>query len=125
MDDKAELHRFAEMLVRSVRDQSIDSCDALAFRRMFGPTGDRWRDLLAEPKAREAISQLIPDIVDEVLFKLLHALDQGDMPLAWRRESGTYVDLYDLGLSEMAGWLVGSDPECWRARYSSKRWWSP
>jgi hypothetical protein len=60
MDDKAELHRFAEMLVRSVRDQSIDSCDALASRRMFGPTGDRWRDLLAEPEAREAISQLIP-----------------------------------------------------------------
>jgi hypothetical protein len=124
MDDKTELHRFAEMLMRWVRDPSIDSCDALVSRRMFGPTGERWRDQLAEPQAREAMSQLIPDIVDEVLFKLLHALDQGDMPLAWRRENGTYVDLYDLGRSEMAGWLVGTDPACWRARYSSKRWWS-
>ena len=83
MDDKTELHRFAEMLMRWVRDPSIDSCDTLASRRMFGPTGERWRDRLAEPQAREAMSQLIPDIVDEVLFKLLHALDQGDMPLAW------------------------------------------
>ena len=124
MDDKTELHRFAEMLMRWVRDPSIDSCDTLASRRMFGPTGERWRDWLAEPQAREAMSQLIPDIVDEVLFKLLHALDQGDMPLAWRRENGTYVDLYDLGRSEMAGWLVGTGPDCWRARYSSKRWWS-
>lgn len=123
MDDKAELHRFAEMLIRIVRDQSIDSCDALASRRMFGPTGKRWRDLLADRHAREAVSQLIPDIVDEVLFKLLHALDQGDIPLAWRREDGAYVDLYDLGRSEMAGWLVGAGPDCWRARYSSKRWW--
>ena len=40
MDGKAELHTFAEMLLRLVRDQSIDSCgDALASRRMFGPTG--------------------------------------------------------------------------------------
>jgi hypothetical protein len=30
MDHKAELHRFAEMLIRLVRDQSIGSCDALA-----------------------------------------------------------------------------------------------
>jgi hypothetical protein len=31
---------------------------------MFGPTGERWRDTLAEPQAREWISELIPDIVD-------------------------------------------------------------
>lgn len=123
MDDRAELHRFAEMLIRLVRDPSIDSCDALASRRMFGPTGERWRDLLADRHAREAMEQLIPDVVDEVLFKFLHALDHGDIPLAWRREDGSCVDLYDLGRSEMAGWLVGSDPDCWRGRYSSKRWW--
>jgi hypothetical protein len=123
MDEKLELHRFAEMLMRLVRDPAIDSCDALASRRMFGPIGKRWREVLADGHTREALSELIPDIVDEVLFKLLHALDQGDVPLAWRSEDGSYVDLYDLGKSEMAGWLVGSDPDCWRARYSSKRWW--
>lgn len=122
MDDKAELHRFAEMLMRLVRDPSIDECDALASRRMFGPTGERWRNVLADRHAHEAMTQLIPDVVDQVLFKLLHALDQGDMPLAWMREDGTCVDLYDLGRSEMAGSLVGSDPDCWRARYSSRRW---
>lgn len=121
MDDKAELQRFAEMLMRLVRDQSIESCDALASGRMAGPVGVRWRDVLADRRTREAVSQVIPDIVDEVLFRLLNSLDQGDIPLAWRREDGSWVDLYDLGKSEMAGWLLAPDSDGWRTRYSSQR----
>jgi hypothetical protein len=122
MNDKVELHRFAELLIQLVRDQAIKQCDAFASGGMYGSTGQRWRDHLTDGHAREAVRGLIPDIVDEVLFRFLHALDQGDMPLAWRRDDGSYVPLYDLGRSEMAGWLVGSDPDCWRARYSKQRW---
>jgi hypothetical protein len=121
MDDRAELQRFAQMLMLLVRDQSIRDCDALAARRMGGEDGKRWRDLLADRRAREAAQELIPDIVDQVLFRLLNALDQGDMPVAWQRADGSYVDLYDLGKSEMAGWLVARDAEGWRARHSLQR----
>lgn len=122
MDDTAELQRFAEMLMQLVRDQAIAECDALASGRMGGAIGDRWRRLIADRRTRTAVQELIPDIVDETLFRLLHALDNSDMPFRWRREDGSYVDLYDLGKSEMAGWLVGSDPDCWRARFSKQRW---
>lgn len=121
MDDRAELQRFAEMLMLLVRDQSIKDCDALATRRMGGEDGKRWRDLLGDRRAREAVQELIPDIVDQVLFRLLNALDQGDMPLAWQREDSSYADLYDLGKSEMAGWLMARDAEGWRARHSLQR----
>jgi hypothetical protein len=122
MDDRVELQRFAQLLMLLVRDQSIKSCDALAAGRMGGEHGKRWRDLLADSRTRAAVQELIPDIVDQVLFQLLHALDQGDTPLAWQRPDGSYVDLYDLGRSEMAGWLVARDAEGWRARHSSQRW---
>ena len=122
MDDRDELQRFAQMLMLLVRDQSIKDCDALAARRMGGEDGKRWRDLLADRRARAAVQELIPDIVDQVLFRLLNALDQGDMPVAWQRADGSYVDLYDLGKSEMAGWLVARDAEGWRARHSLQRW---
>lgn len=122
MDDRAELQRFAEMLMLLVRDQSIKDCDALAARRMGGEDGKRWRDVLADGRARDAVRELIPDIVDQVLFRLLNALDQGDVPLAWQREDGSYVDLYELGKSEMAGWLLARDAEGWRARHSLQRW---
>jgi len=122
MNDKAELQRFAELLMQVVRDHAIAECDALASGRMGGSIGERWRRLVANRDTREVARQLIPDLVDEVLFRLLLALDNGDMPLYWRREDGSHVELYDLGKSEMAGWLVGSDPDCWRPRYSKQRW---
>ena len=55
------------------------------------------------------MSQLIPGIVDEVSFKLLYALDQGIF-----RSPGVARMEFDLGLSEMAGWLLGTDPDCWQ-----------
>ena len=82
MDDKTELHRSAEMLMRWVRDPSIDSCDAPSSRRMFGPTGERWRDQLAEPQAREAMSQLIPG--DPPALVAVAMTDSGGAPACGR-----------------------------------------
>lgn len=121
MDDKTELHRFAQLLMQTVRDQSIQDLDSLAARWM-GTPDRRWRDLLSDRNARIAVQELIPDIVDQVLFRLLHALDHGDLPLAWRRKDDSYVDLSDLGKNEMVGWLVTTEADSWRAKYSSQRW---
>jgi hypothetical protein len=114
-----DLDRFAELLIHQVRDQPIRICDLLAAGRMHGPDGERWRSVLAGTDARTAVTELIPDIVDQVLAHLLNALDQGDLPLAWRGADGECVDLYDLGRSEMAGWLFGEDS--WRERFSGER----
>ena len=67
---------------------------------------------------------MIPSIVDDVLFELLSAIDNDDLPLAWRREDGSFVPLEELGQGEMAGWLLGSG-DSWRARFSSERFHDP
>jgi transposase-like protein len=43
---------------------------------------------------------------------------------AWRREDGSFVSLEELGLGEMAGWLMGSE-DSWRARFSEERFHDP
>jgi hypothetical protein len=123
MDDNAELRQFAELLMRLVRDESIATCDALASGRMGGAGGKLWRELLTDDRVREAVQTLVPEIVDHVLFYFVNALDGDDLPLAWRRQDGSYVDLYELGGSELGGDLMMSDG--WRARYSSQRFLAP
>jgi hypothetical protein len=113
------LSHFAEILIHQVRDQPIRICDHLVAGRIRGPEGERWRSIVTTPEARSAVTELLPDIVYQVLAHLLNALDQGDLPLAWRGEDGTCVDLYDLGRGEMAGWLFGEDS--WRERFSGER----
>jgi hypothetical protein len=118
MNDREELQRFAEGLMRLVRDEAIRNSDALAAGKIGAAIGEHWKSVLADSGSRAAMRALIPDVVDEVLFQLLHALDSGDLPLAWQRQDGSYADLYDLGRSEMAGWLMGTDG--WRETYSQE-----
>ena len=118
-----ELQRFGKLLMRLVRDRAIAACDRLASGEMVGPDGERWRTVLSTTDAREAVMNLIPDVVDQTLFELLNAVDNGEFPLAWRQSDGSLVGLDHLGLGEMAGWLMGSPG--WRHQYSSQRFFDP
>jgi hypothetical protein len=120
---KQELERFADGLMRLVRDRAIKSCDQLASGSMVGPDGDHWRSLVKSKDAKHALNELIPDIVDETLFQLLDAIDNEKLPLAWLNTEGMSVPFRDLGLGEMGGWLMGSPG--WRHEYSSERFFDP
>lgn len=107
-DARQELERFAEGLMRLVRDRAIAGSDQLASGKMRGPTAERWRSVLSSDEAREAVKELIPDIVDRTLFELLNATDNDELPLGWQSSDGSCVSLETIGLGEMAGWFVGS-----------------
>ena len=62
---------------------------------------------------------MIPDCVDKTIFHLLYAIDQGAIRLSFQSQDGNFVDLTEEGLSELAGWFMGSGG--WRAMYSSER----
>lgn len=118
-----ELERFAKALMTSVRDSAINSCDRFASGSPKGQFGDIWRKAMESESVGGALVELIPEIVDLVLFELLDAIDSEDLPLAWTAEDGELIPLEVLGSSEMAGWLIASPG--WRHEYSRTRFSDP
>ena len=114
----SELDEFASQLMRAVRDRAVSACDALIAGGIAGPQGDNWRRL--GESAGEVLQALVPDVIDQVLFELLAAVDSGELPIAWRDPTGVLRDLEDLGGAEMAGWLM-MGAGGWRDRHSSQR----
>jgi hypothetical protein len=118
MNEKEELERFARLLMGLVRDRAIGECDRLAQGSVRGPSGKRWQDVISQKSPQDALAELIPEIVDQTLFQLLDAIDNGALPLHWQGEDGSVEPLSEVGLNEMAGWVAGGD---WPHEYSKKR----
>jgi hypothetical protein len=75
--------------------------------------------MLVSSTPEDAARTVIPDCVDEAIFYLLQAIDQGVLRLSYTDETGEVVDLSKAGLGELSGWYMGSGG--WRARYSEQR----
>jgi len=113
-----EIEEFARALVRNVRDASIRNCDALSKGSDGSPIAKRWKD--ANPSlGSELPSVMIPDSIDEAVFQLLHAIDEGLLRLKYVSDSGREVDLRIEGGGELAGWYMMSGG--WRAMFSNER----
>ena len=68
---------------------------------------------------RDSFLELIPDIVDSVVFEMLNACDNEELPIEWVETSGRRISMDELTHSgESAGWYIGDDG--WRNRYSSE-----
>jgi hypothetical protein len=117
------LDEFAQRLITSVRDEAIRSCDALAQGSVGGALGERWRATLGSATAAEAMRELLPDVVDQVLFHLLDAIDNDRLPLAWP-DGSNIRPLEELGQGEMGGLLMMGE-DGWIDRYSSQRHFDP
>jgi hypothetical protein len=118
MDENAERERFARLLMGLVRDQAIGECDRLAQGSVRGPSGTRWQEVIAQGSPLHALAELIPEVVDQTLFQLLDAIDNGALPRSWQGEDGSVEPLREVGRCEMAGWLAGGD---WPREYSEQR----
>lgn len=118
--DQEVVRQFADTLMRLVRDDSISDCDRLTEGRTKGPRGKRWGQALSDLTAKDAVSLLIPDIVDQVLFHLMDAIDNDRLPLFWENQDHSYVSLPLAGHGEMAGW-VAMGKGGWIERFSNQR----
>jgi hypothetical protein len=111
-----EIEEFALTLVKQVRDESIRSCDRTLDPSAVGVIAQRWRGLnLVAPETQI----LIADVVDEVVFYLLQAIDQGALQLKYISSTGREVDLVEDGMGELGGWYAGSPG--WKEWYSKER----
>lgn len=110
------IEEFAEQLVASVRDTAVRNCDQLLEPQANSPTAKRWRSAGLSAACGHTV---IPDAVDEVVFALLLALDQGAPRMKFVSANGREVDLAEEGLGELAGWYMGSGG--WREMFSNER----
>jgi hypothetical protein len=76
----------------------------------------RWKALVADSSE---VRIVVPDAVDEAVFGVLQAIDQGLLRLKYVSLSGREVDLTEEGQGELSGWYMGSGG--WRALYSAER----
>jgi hypothetical protein len=112
-----DIREFAEILVRQVRDEAIRNCDVMLQHNSAAPHAKRWRKAVVNP---ESLRPVIPDVVDEAIFALLRAIDEGGLRLKFVSAAGSEVDLTAEGMSELAGWYVGSGG--WRAQFARERY---
>jgi len=113
------INSFAEALVRQVRDRAIRNCDALLTPAARSAISKYWKAALQSKNSKTIADIIIPDCVDEAIFCLLNAIDEGGLKLTYVDRDGKSVDLLEDGLSELAGWYVGEDS--WRHQYSNQR----
>ncbi len=109
---------FGAALMKMVRDQSIQNCDLLVRPDVVDKVSLRWKS--AVPNLASAGEVMIPDIVDQTIFCLLDAIDNGHLALAFvDPANGQSVDLKREGKGELAGWHMMTDG--WRSRFSKER----
>jgi hypothetical protein len=114
-----EIEQFAKMLVEHVRDASIQSNDRALLPTALYPVAKRWVKAASEEAPVDFARVVIPDIVDDTIFYLLQAIDEGLLRLAFTASNGKVVDLTAQRHSELSGWYAGTGG--WRAMYSKER----
>jgi hypothetical protein len=110
-----KIEEFARKLVAAVRDQAIESCDGNVRPSAQNVVAKRWH----QANVGKETEVTVPDTVDEALFFLLTAIDQGAIRLSYTADDGESVDLSKAGLGELAGWYVG--PGGWIEQHSVQR----
>jgi len=114
-----EIEEFAKILVEHVRDAAIQSNDREMNPDAGSPVAKRWREVAAAGNVEALLKTVIPDIVDDTVFYLLQAIDEGLVTLSFIASNGKVVNLSKEGLGELSGWYMGSDG--WRATHSKER----
>ncbi len=114
-----EIEEFAKAIVELVRDASIQSSDMVLRPTVDAPVAKRWRAAARDETSTGFARVMIPDIVDDTIFYLLQAIDEGSLRMAFTGSNGRAVDLTAEGHGELAGWYMGSGG--WRAMYSKER----
>lgn len=113
-----EIEEFARKLVQAVRDRGVQASDMKMHPRAKTVTARRWQAAGAtDPDGPPKV--VVPDAVDETVFALLTAIDQGVLRLQYVTDEGKVIDLSHEGLGELGGWYLG--PDGWRDQYSEQR----
>lgn len=115
---KEEIIEFAKLLIQNVRDSSIKSGDVqLHTNNLNSPIAKRWHDAKINGEIEHLEEMIISDSIDNTIFYLLNAIDEGLLNLSFKASNGKEVNLSTDGLGELSGWYMGE----WRSKYTTER----
>lgn len=117
MHEDGPLENFAVDMVE-IRDTTIDSVVFMTEPSYKGPRRERWRNALEGADVDE-IRRVLVDVVDETIFHVLDAIDNGQLKLyvVDGNTPGTFRRLADLA-SEPLAWSFVGDDDGWRSTLS-------
>jgi hypothetical protein len=114
---RADRDAFGRAIVEVLRDPAIADGVFLFKPSTVGPTARRWRRVAESGDFEAFVSTVVPDIVDSVIFQLLHAIDDELFELTVTTDDDEKVTLPKEAIGEAAGWYL-MDDEGWRHRFS-------
>jgi hypothetical protein len=114
---RPEIEQFVKILVREVRDAAIRSNDLRLRPDVTHAIAKRWRESAQAGQLEPIAKTLIPDVVDDTIFYLLHAIDEGLLQLSFTDSNGQTVNLNKEGHGELGGWFAGE----WCKKYTKER----
>jgi hypothetical protein len=117
--DKTALDAFGAILMKRVRDWSIQECDMIISGQAKDVTAERLHKILAtfDEAHRQALYHLTPEIVDITLHYLLWMFEQEEwIDIAVRTEAGIVPNLREIS-DGLAGELYD-----WIPRFSKQRY---
>lgn len=117
--DRDVIRKFAEQLVKLVRDDAIRNADTCLPAESTSVIAQRWRASGYDERHRKMLEVVISDVVDATVHSLLHSVDSGQLHLLYCYNNKV-VDLHTDGMGEMAGSYMGDD---WRCAYSNERYY--
>ncbi len=114
-----ERNEFAKLLVQNIRDMAIKSCDVQLYaNNMRSPSAKRWRDAKDSGNTDKFAEMVIADTVDDTIFYLLLAVDEGLLNISYNTDDGKKVNVDGDIIGELGGWYVGE----WRTEHSTQRY---
>jgi len=99
-----QIEEFAKILVRKVRDAAIEGSDQNLNPAAIHVIAKRWRESAHSGKLEPIAKVLIPDVVDDTIFYLLRAIDEGILQLSFTDSSGQTINLSTESPDELGGW---------------------
>jgi len=114
---RPEIEQFVKLLVREVRDPAIRNSDLRLRPDVTSAIAQRWKESGRAGQLEPIAKTLIPDVVDDTIFYLLHAIDEGLLQLSFTDSNGQTVNLNKEGHSELGGWFAGE----WCKKYTKER----
>ena len=108
---------FAKLIVENIRDMAIKSCDVQLYAtNMRSPMAKRWKDA-KNANTDKFAEMVISDAVDDAIFYLLLAVDDGVLNISFNTSDGKKVALDGDIIGELGGWYIGD----WRKEHSTQR----